>query len=328
MLNSEKIKMKNSQMKLYFLFVPGIILFLSVFSVKAQSTIEKNGFDLSNSSVSPDKIIDKGPSRESIPSIDDPGFLKPSKVDFLQPSDRVLGVTYNYISKAYPIKILNWHEVVNDYFGDKPVIITYSPLCGSGMAFDAHIGEEDRNFGVSGLIYNNDILLYDRESETLWSQIDKKAISGPLKGTEMEYVQTTHTTWKKWKEMYPYSQVLSNETEYTMDYNENPYGAYEQQNQVVFPLEHKDDRYHPKTWTLGIEAEGKFKAYPFEELRKTKGSIHDTFAGKEFVIRFNDNEHFVKIENADKKEYLSVVMFWFAWVAFHPETEVYTHGER
>ena len=287
--------------------------------------MEKKGFDLSNSSIPVDKIVDGGPPRDGIPSIDKPNFLKPDKVDFLDPSDRILGVTYNYISKAYPVKILNWHEIVNDYFGKKPVVVTYCPLCGSGMAFNAHIEGEDRTFGVSGLLYNNDVLLYDRQSESLWSQIMGEAVSGPLKGTEMEYIQTTHTTWKKWKQMNPYSQVLSKETGYTMNYEENPYGNYEKQERIVFPSESSDDRYHPKAWTLGIEVDGKYKAYPFEELKKTDGTFHDTFAGKEFTIEYNKEHRYAVVKTPDNEEYPSVVMYWFAWTSFHPDTEVYQY---
>jgi hypothetical protein len=253
--------------------------------------------------------------------------LKPERVNFLEPSDKVIGVTYNYISKAYPIKILNWHEIVNDYYGKKPVVVTYCPLCGSGMAFKAHIKGKDRTFGVSGLLYNNDVLIYDKNSESLWSQIKQESIAGPLNGTKLEYIQTTLTTWKKWKEMNPYSQVLSTETEYPMNYNENPYGGYGQQKQIIFPVESKDDRYHPKTWTLGIEVNGNFKAYPFQELSKSGGTIQDTFEGKRLTIRFDENMHYVTVKTADGSEYPSYIMYWFAWMAFHPGSEVYTAGK-
>lgn len=314
-------------MKLIRFFFIVAAMFVMIGKTWSQKDITKKGFDLSNSTIPVDQIIDGGPPRDGIPSIDDPGFVKPEKADFIDPSSRVLGVTYNGISKVYPVKILNWHEVVNDYFGRKPLTITYCPLCGSGMAFKANIRGEDREFGVSGLLYNNDVLLYDRESESLWSQIESKAISGPLKGTELEYVQTTHTTWKKWKTMHPHTRVLSDNTGYNRDYEQNPYSGYEQENTTIFPTPHEDDRYHSKSWTLGIEVNGKHKAYPFEELRKTSGKIKDTFQGKHFIIQYNQEEHYAVAKTEDGKNYPSVMMYWFAWHAFHPESEVYTAGE-
>ena len=146
----------------------------------------KNGFDLSNASIPIEKILHGGPPRDGIPALDDPKFVNANHADFIQAGDRVLGVARNGIAKAYPINILNWHEIVNDQFGDEGIAVTFCPLCGTGMAFKADIQGKIRDFGVSGLLYNSDVLLYDRDSESLWSQIAREAVSGPLLGTSLE----------------------------------------------------------------------------------------------------------------------------------------------
>ncbi|MBZ9731653.1 DUF3179 domain-containing protein, partial [Salegentibacter sp. JZCK2] len=137
------------------------ILFLLIACITFQSNYaqEKKGFDLSNASIPISEIKDGGPPKDGIPSIDSPKFLSASKA-ILSKNDRILGVYENGIAKAYPIAIMNYHEIVNDDFEGKAVVITYCPLCGSGIAFNAKVNDKILNFGVSGLLYNSDVLLY------------------------------------------------------------------------------------------------------------------------------------------------------------------------
>ena len=144
----------------------------------AARKVKKNGFDLEGALIPVQEIRSGGPPRDGIPSIDRPQFVAGTAAGFLKAKDRILGIERHGIARAYPIKILNYHEIVNDIFGSEPIVITYCPLCGTGMAFLAVIGGERRVFGVSGLLYNSDVLLYDRNSETLWSQLRGKAVAG------------------------------------------------------------------------------------------------------------------------------------------------------
>ncbi len=124
--------------------------------------VRKNGFVLDDSLVPSREILSGGPPRDGIPSIDRPRFVVAEEADlFVGDRDRILGISRNGVAKAYPIAILNYHEIVNDSFGDEPIVVTYCPLCGTGMAFGAAIAGERRIFGVSGLLYNSDVLLYD-----------------------------------------------------------------------------------------------------------------------------------------------------------------------
>ncbi|CAM4231728.1 DUF3179 domain-containing protein [Gillisia limnaea] len=203
------------------------LLFITVFLLIHFSYGQtKKGFDLGNASIPIAEIKDGGPPKDGIPSIDAPVFIKAQQAS-LKADDRILGVKENGIAKAYPINILNFHEIVNDNFNGKSVVITYCPLCGSGIAFDAEIDGKALEFGVSGLLYNSDVLLYDRLTESLWSQLEYKAVSGPMAGKELKILNTANTTWKNWKEKNPETLVLSEKTGFKRDYSLNPYPGYE-----------------------------------------------------------------------------------------------------
>jgi hypothetical protein len=284
---------------------------------------DKKGFDVSNASIPVSEIKDGGPPKDGIPSIDQPEFKKASAMQ-LDDQTRVLGVKVNGVAKAYPIPIMNYHEIVNDMFADQPVVVTYCPLCGSGIAFDAAIAGERRTFGVSGLLYNSDVLLYDRQTESLWSQIMMQAVSGPMEGKELKMVPTMNTSWGEWRKHNPDTWVLTENTGYQRDYTRSPYQGYEQSAELYFDVEHKDDRFHPKETVVGIEINGQFKAYPFSELEKSgEEQLKDKFQGQELLINYQQESRSATITNRQGQELPAMTTFWFAWFTFHPETEVY-----
>ncbi len=304
---------------------PFMVLFLTVGMFSCDSSAQsKKGFDLSNSSIPVEEIKDGGPPKDGIPSIDKPVFVQ-GKKGSLENDARILGVYHNGIAKAYPIAIMNYHEIVNDDFTTDPVVVTYCPLCGSGVAFDAKVEGNRKTFGVSGLLYNSDVLLYDRETETLWSQILNEAVAGPLLGKNLKKLPTMNTTWEKWFDRHPETLVLSEKTGFNRDYDRNPYPGYVQSRKLYFQVENEDDRYHPKEMVLGLEINGSYKAYPFSELSKVGGGkIKDKFENKNLIIEFNQESYSAEIYDADTKEILpTIANFWFAWYAFHPETEVF-----
>jgi hypothetical protein len=282
-----------------------------------------NGFDLSNPLVPVDEIHAGGPARDGIPSIDEPKFVAAREADFLRGGDDVLGIVLGGVARAYPIRIMNWHEIVNDDIGGERIAVTYCPLCGSGVAFAAESGDRPLSFGVSGLLYNSDILLYDRETESLWSQIKRQAISGPLAGRELRALPLTHTTWSAWLREHPETEVLSTDTGFRRDYTRSPYGGYETERGLYFPVANKSRRYHPKERVLGVEIGGQYKAYPFAELSKTDGEVNDRIAGQPITIRFDRLNESARAFDADGKQLAAMTGFWFAWYAFHPDTTVF-----
>ncbi len=284
---------------------------------------QNNGFDLSNSLINVKEIHHGGPAKDGIPAIDKPVFISAQQAHYLNNDDRILGLSINGLAKAYPIKILNYHEIVNDFFLQKAVVITYCPLCGSGIGYAADIRGKNSTFGVSGLLYNSDVLLYDRETNSLWSQLLSKAISGKRKGTELEMLTVNHTTWQDWKKQYPNTLVLSDKTGFDRDYSRTPYGSYDQSRSLYFPVNQLNRDYHPKEYVLGLKLSGKTKVYPFAELSKIKSPYNDSFAGSEITIVFDAVNRTGKIFDEKQNELPIVTSFWFAWMAFYPESEVF-----
>ena len=303
----------------------GLVLLLLALPALSVCGATKNGFDLSGALVPAGEILSGGPPRDGIPAIDQPRFIAAAESHALRPSDRVLGLSYQGISKAYPIAILNWHEIVNDRFGEQAVVISFCPLCGTGMAFSARTRGQSYHFGVSGLLYNSDVLFYDRETASLWSQLLAQAVSGPLKGTRLSQLPLTHTTWRDWQKRHPDSLVLSRDTGYRRDYNRDPYAGYTDSQGIFFPVRHKDPRFHPKARVLGIVIDGQYKAYPFSELARAPGVIEDRLATKNIRILYDERSQSASAQDKDGRELVSTTGFWFAWYAFHPDTLVYRY---
>ena len=285
---------------------------------------EMNGFNLTDALVSPRKIKSGGPPRDGIPALFAPRFLSADEASFLDADERVLGIAYNGVIKAYPIKILNYHEIANDRFGDVAVAVTFCPLCGTGIAFLADAGGQKRTFGVSGLLYNSDVLMYDRETESLWSQIMAQAISGPASGTQLQPIPVLHTTWGNWLARHPGSLALKPPTAYGRNYNVNPYLDYAASRDLMFPVTHKDRRYPMKSVVLGVKIEDLAKAYPFEELPEDTNTLDDRLGDQSIVVQYDLRSQTAWVLDQDGVEIPSFTAYWFAWVAFHPETEVFT----
>lgn len=282
---------------------------------------QMNGFDLSNTAIPATQILSGGPPRDGIPAIDNPVFKPIKSYKAFGPDAEVLGVYYNGMAKAFPINILDWHEVVNDEFMGQPVVVTYCPLCGSGISFKAKIDGMSTEFGVSGLLYNSDVLLYDRATESLWSQIMAQAISGPQKGHELEMILTQRMTLGSWKRLYPNSLVLTPDTGYDRNYHQGPYGSYNIEDRTLFPLAHENNSFDKKEWVIGIEVNGLFKAYPIKQLVARKSNqFQDELAGTSLKISWDKNGENIMIKTKQGEEVIALQMFWFAWVAFHPET--------
>jgi hypothetical protein len=294
---------------------------------------QMNGFDLRDPLVPAEAIIAGGPPKDGIPALDEPKFVAARDAGFLGQKDPVLGVVRNGIAKAYPLRVLNWHEVVNDRFGTEPIVVTYCPLCGSGMVFRAEVPGTAMpgplTFGVSGLLYNSDVLLYDRQTESLWSQIAAKAVTGKMKGNVLESVPVVHTSWSDWRRRHPRTLVLSLDTGHNRDYGRDPYAGYELSEQLIFPVQFRSEGFHPKERVLGVSLGGAAKAYPFVELGKRAGtadgatSFDDEVGGKPVRIRFDPAHQVAEAFDASGQPIAGTTLFWFAWYAFNPATQVY-----
>ena len=273
--------------------------------------------------VDPKKILSGGPPKDGIPSIDNPKFITVDEADkLIQDNELVLAMIHKGVKRVYPLQILVWHEIVNDFIAGDPILITYCPLCGSGIAYERKIDGETVEFGTSGKLYNSNLVMYDRETNSYWSQIDGLAIVGELTGKELKEVSIDTVTWGDWKSAHPDSEVLSQDTGFNRAYGRDPYGSYYEDSFLFFPVENEDNRIHAKTVIFGIEVNGVHKAYREDDLIK-EGEIEDTVAGVSLTVE-RDNAGIVKITNTESEEEIVKERdFWFAWYAFHPNTLLY-----
>jgi hypothetical protein len=292
-------------------------------SAPAAAAALYHGFDITNLDIPRSQLLPGGPPRDGIPALTDPAFVTASRASFLKDDDRVLGVAYNGAAKAYPLLIMNWHEIVNDHFSGVPVAVTYCPLCYTGMAFKAEFEGRRQTFGVSGLLYNSDVVLYDRQTESLWSQLMERAISGPRRGQRLEPVPVFNTTWGDWRRRHPETVVLSTSTGYKRDYRRDPYVGYAQSADLMFPVEFRSKGHHPKQPVLGVVIDGQAKAYPHSELARAGAAVEDQLGGHRIRVEF-DEASASAAAYAENGELLpAVTAYWFAWYAFNPKTEVY-----
>jgi len=286
---------------------------------------ELNGFALEPADIPVREILPGGPARDGIPALDHPEHADASYD--LGDGELVMGVAWKGEARAYPLAILTWHELVNDTLGGRPILVSYCPLCGTGLVFDRRVGEGGpaRSFGVSGLLYRSDLLMYDRETESLWSQVSAHAVTGISRGARLVLVRARTVPWSRWRTLHPETTVVTRNTGHRRDYGTSPYGDYAENEKLLFPVP-RDRRYHPKMPTLGLRtAEGSARAYPAIEVVRAGGAIEERFAGHAVRVGYDDAAKTFAVAAPDAVEV--VEGYWFAWAAFHPDTSVATAPE-
>jgi hypothetical protein len=311
-----------------------------------------------------DRIVSGGPPPDGIPSIDKPKFTSVQEADkMLEDSELVVGLNINGDIRAYPLQILVWHEIVNDNVGGVPVAVTYCPLCFTNQIFNRTL--EDGNvaeFGTSGKLYNSNLVMYDRTSNSLWSQGLAQGIVGKYAGVNLQRIPFDVANWKEWKELYPESKVLSRDTGSSRPYGADPYGDYYTNSDVLFPISNRDDRLGLKEIIIGLENNGLYRAYRLQDVEDKK-VINDVinnrsialFSSFPFMVRaFNpvvddqtlqfryDSQNNTCVDTQTESEWnfegsaingeltgkvLNRLPFdeeyWFELVAFHPDTKLY-----
>jgi len=280
-------------------------------------------FNLSQATIPPEDILPGGPGKDGIPAITDPKMVPADEANYLVSADRVVGVVFDGIARAYPLCILYQHEVVNDTVGSQPVVITYCPLCDSALAFDRRDGDQIREFGVSGLLYNSNVLMYDRgEEESLWSQMMRQSVSGDDARTKLPMLPLDLTTGGEWLSRHPDTQVMSNQTGFGRDYDRNPYAGYFSNDQLMFPINETSDRLPAKTPVLGIIVGSQARAYPVTAFNESHRTIEDQLGAGSFEIAFDPQANSLRVIRADP-DVRWAYAYWFAWYGFHTDTEVY-----
>ncbi|MFC5382062.1 DUF3179 domain-containing protein [Aquipuribacter nitratireducens] len=177
--------------------------------------------------VDPAAVMSGGPPPDGIPPIDEPRFLAVAEVDFLADDEPVVVLSVDGDTRAYPVQVLTWHEVVNDVVAGRPVVVTYCPLCNTALAFERTVGEKVLGFGTSGRLYLSNLLMYDRQTESLWPQAEGRAVAGVLTGTELDRLPVALLPWEQFRDAFPDALVLSRDTGALRDYGRNPYQGYD-----------------------------------------------------------------------------------------------------
>jgi hypothetical protein len=230
-----------------------------------------------------DRLVSGGPPPDGIPSIDEPRFDRAADVDFLEPEEPVLAVEVDGEARAYPVQIVIWHEIVNDTVAGVPVAVTYCPLCNSALAFDRRVADRVVSFGVSGLLYNSDLVMFDRQTRSLWPQLEGTAVAGVLTGTELERVPVQTVPWREWSREHPRDLVLNRDTGYERDYGQNPYVGYDEVGTDPFLLDvDADDRLPAKERVVGLGRGEDAVAVTTDRLLEE--GTHDLEVGGEVVV--------------------------------------------
>jgi len=273
-----------------------------------------------------DQIHRGGPPKDGIPSLTDPD-TKPVNDARFDAGSRVAVVTLNEQTRGYPFPILNWHEAVNDTLGDVPLAVIYCPLCDSVSVVDRRLKTDDGKtkvleFGISGLLYNSNVLLYDRQDEALWSQVGLEAVSGPHAGRSLDHLPFRIMTSARFRDQHPDATVLTTDTGHHRNYRRNPYTQYFATDRLMFPVKREDDRLPKKEPVLGIRVGDRAKAYPVAAIRQANDGVVEDQLGEHRIVLRADEHGTVAIDRAPEEAQV-VHTFWFTWAAFHPQTAVF-----
>jgi hypothetical protein len=191
------------------------------------------------------------------------------------------------------------------------------------VVYSREVERRVHTFGVSGRLYKSNVLLYDHQTESLWSQLMQKAITGPLAGKRLKKINAIRTSRKSWKKINPNTLVLSTETGYVRDYSVDPYEGYYRAAGIWFPVGDVRKDLSPKEMVLGIEIDGKTKAYPLLLLRKRPGILKDWVGDMPIEIELSPEGEVVAVRDKNGESVSTLFSYWFAWQAFHPNTGVY-----
>ena len=235
-----------------------VIILLGLFTISCG----EDNLVSSTGGVGGDEIYSGGVPRDGIPALTNPDILSFDEATYLFDTDLVIGVEIGGHARAYPVKILNYHEIVNDNLGGNDICVTYCPLTGSGISFRRLIDDQYLEFGVSGMLFRNNLIPYDRSTESLYSQMFSRGIRGENYNENLPLIATTRCTWGYWKTHHPQTTAISLNTGYSRDYNSNPYGDYPVSLRILFPVRFPNSRFHPKHLTLGIRSGDQAMAIP------------------------------------------------------------------
>ncbi len=278
------------------------LLFVSLFlTACADSFSGNNNSNLGKDWLIPaNEVYDGGPGKDGIPALSNPAFVSPAEATYLSSSSRVLVYKNDNNVRIYPHAILNWHEIINDNVSGTKITISYCPLTGSGIGYESKVEQEgiskETTFGVSGLLYNTNLILYDRLTDSYWSQMRLQCVGGELKGQYPDFVPLLETSFASAKQMFPTATVVSSNTSIYSEnqYKRYPYGDYRtNNNNLIFPVSPDDNRLPRKERVLGIVSETVKRVYRFKNFSNSIQVINDDLGGIPVVIAGSKSFDFI-----------------------------------
>ena len=245
--------------------------------------------DWSKHSIEYHDLLSGGPPRDGIPPIDQPKFIENQlAAQWLKPNDPVIALEINGDARAYPLQILTWHEIINDVVGEIAVTITFCLLCNSAIVFKRNHQGITYDFGTSGLLRHSDLVMYDRQTESLWQQFTGEAIVGVMTGEQLMMIPSGLIGFEQFQAAYPAGKILSKETGYSREYGRNPYPGYDDIRNNPFLFRDPLDERLPAMARVVTVSDGKYhNAYPVELLEKL-GVIHHQLGNQAVVIFHQD----------------------------------------
>lgn len=271
-------------------------------------------------------ITSGGPPPDGIPPVERPIYTPVVEASKRWKDDAVVDAfVIDGRPRAYPRFITVWHEIVNETADGKPISITYCPLTGSTLVFSGTLADgRTTTFGTSGMLYNSNLVMYDRATKSMWPQLLGVAVRGELKGQRLaEIGGAVTTTFGLWKTKFPDGVVLSTDTGNPRAYGTWPYGDYDFSDQVVFPVRYRDQRFHPKDTVVGVRWNGAALAIPKREFVAAGKERSFAVGGRALAARYEEDLAAVRVFDRESGEPVSAYdVMWFAWYAFNPKTEV------
>lgn len=225
--------------------------------------------------------------RDAIPPIHSPKYQKATEASWLKDEDIVIGYTAGGQASAYPVRILNFHEIVNDTLVGEPVLISYCPLCYSGIVFSRQMEGRVLTFGNTSALYESDMVMLDYETGSYWWQVAGQAVVGALTGETLKVLPSMTITWGEWRRLHPGTLVLSRDTGHTRDYDRDPFASYAEvleRGQFAFPVSTagRDPRLQRSAKVLAVKVGTEVRAYPVTELGRM--AVMDTLGGERIVV--------------------------------------------
>jgi hypothetical protein len=236
--------------------------------------------DFENASLDLNAVLSGGVPRDGIPPIDNPFFIGVSEVNDLQPQSPVISININGDARAYPLEVLTRHEIANDVVGDVPVAVTFCPLCNSAIVYERTVDDNVLRFGVSGNLYNSDLIMWDDLTESWWQQLTGKGVVGEYNGYQLEIVPSQVIGYGVFKDHYPDGKVLRGPQGI---YGRNPYAGYDSSPNPFLFRGPMDERLFPTARVLAIDMNGLRVAYSFNTLQ-TEHLVNDTVEATDVVV--------------------------------------------